>query len=68
MDSRDIGCVHLTRALLVFEVAADREDEQGEAERAKGGTDADACFCGGAETWRWDRGGRNYVGGELGSK
>ena len=52
----------------MFEVAVDREDEQGEAERAEGGTDADACCCGGAETWRWDRQCRNYVGGELGSR
>ena len=34
----------------MFEVAVDREDEQGEAERAEGGTDADACLFGGAET------------------
>ena len=52
----------------MFEVAVDREDEQGEAERAEGGSDADACFCGGAETWRRDRQGRNYVGGVLSSR
>ena len=44
MDSRDTGCVHLTRALLVFEIAVDREDEEGEAKRAEGDTDADASF------------------------
>ena len=58
----------LTRALLVFEVAVDREEEQGEAKRAEGGTDADAYLCGGAETWRWDRGGRTYVCVVLGSR